>query len=104
MFNFIKKKRKIFDPTNKVRYEFIFKGNVQNIGFRFEIQQRAMYFKLTGWAKNNEDGTVTSQLQGEEDQISETISSLKEIDRITFTIAQKKAIPLQEEHDFKIIY
>lgn len=104
MFNFTKRKPRNFDPTDKVRYEFIFYGNVQNIGFRFEIQQRAMHYKLTGWAKNNEDGSVTSQLQGKENLISEAISSLKEIDRISFTNIQKKAIPLQEEYDFKIIY
>ncbi len=104
MFNFRKKKQKNFDPTNKVRYEFTFEGTVQNIGFRFEVQQRALHFKCTGWAKNNEDGSVTAQLQGKEENIQEIISDLNNIDRIHISSIQKKAIPLKEEYDFKIIY
>lgn len=104
MFNFRKKKQKIFGSTNKVRYEFSFEGTVQNIGFRFEIQQRALHFKCTGWAKNNEDGSVTAQLQGKEENIQEIISDLNNIDRIHISFIRKKAIPLKEEYDFKIMY
>lgn len=104
MFYFRKRKQKIFDPIGKVRYEFIFKGTVQNIGFRFEIQQRALHFKCTGWARNNDDGSVTAQLQGMEENIFEIISDINHIDRIHISSLQKKVIPLKEEYDFKIIY
>ncbi len=104
MFNFRKRKQKIFDPIGKVRYEFIFKGIVQNIGFRFELQQRALHFKCTGWARNNDDGSVTAQLQGMEENILKIISDLNHIDRIHISSLQKKVIPIKEEYDFKIIY
>ena len=104
MFNFRKRKQKIFDPIGKVRYEFIFKGIVQNIGFRFELQQRALHFKCTGWARNNDDGSVTAQLQGMEENILKIISDLNHFDRIHISSLQKKVIPIKEEYDFKIIY
>lgn len=104
MFNLFKKEHKQFDPNHKIRYEYRFQGNVQNIGFRFEIQQRATKYNLTGWARNNEDGSVTCQLQGEQGCIDKTVQELNEIDRITITAIQKKVIPIQEEYDFIIRY
>ena len=44
MFHLFKKKEKIKRelPPGTIRKEFHFEGNVQNIGFRFEIQSHAM--------------------------------------------------------------
>ena len=43
MFNLFKKKEKIKKelPPGTIRKEFRFEGNVQNIGFRFEIQSHS---------------------------------------------------------------
>lgn len=101
---FFHKEQKTFDPQNKVRFEFYFTGTVQNIGFRYEILQRAHLYHLTGWAKNNEDGSVTAQLQGNEKDIDKCIRSLQEIDRITFTNISKQRIDILPEFDFQIRY
>lgn len=107
MFNLFKKKEKIKKelPPGTIRKEFHFEGNVQNIGFRFEIQSHAKPLGITGYAKNNDDGSVTAQLQGSLEDINRVILSLQNIDRIQIDSITEKDIPLDYyEKDFSIIY
>lgn len=107
MFHLFKKKEKIKKelPPGTIRKEFHFEGNVQNIGFRFEVQSHAKPLGITGYAKNNEDGSVTAQLQGSLEDINRVILSLQNIDRIQINSITSKEIPLDYyEKDFSIIY
>ena len=96
MFKLFKKKEKIKRelPPGTIRKEFHFEGNVQNIGFRFEVQSHAKPLGITGYAKNNDDGTVTAQLQGNLEDINRVISDLHNIDRIQIDSMTEKEIPL----------
>jgi acylphosphatase len=40
-------------------------GLVQGVGFRYFIERNAILLNLTGFVKNNPDGTVTVVIQGE---------------------------------------
>ena len=107
MFRFFKKKEKIKRelPPETIRKEFHFEGNVQNIGFRFEIQSHAKPLGITGYAKNNEDGSVTAELQGTEKSINKVIKNLQNIDRIQIDSMTEEEIPLDYyENDFCILY
>lgn len=107
MFRLFKKKEKIKRelPPGTIRKEFHFEGNVQNIGFRFEVQSHAKPLGITGYAKNNDDGTVTAQLQGNLEDINRVISDLQNIDRIQIDSMTEKEIPLDYyENDFYILY
>lgn len=107
MFHLFKKKEKIKRelPPGTIRKEFHFEGNVQNIGFRFEIQSHAMPLDITGYAKNNDDGSVTAELQGTEKSINKVIKSLQDVDRIQIDSMTEKEIPLDYyENDFCILY
>ena len=107
MFHLFKKKEKIKRelPLGTIRKEFHFEGNVQNIGFRFEVQSHAMPLGITGYAKNNDDGSVTAQLQGSLKNINKVILDLQNIDRIQIDFISEKDIPLDYyENDFSIIY
>lgn len=107
MFRLFKKKEKIKRelPPGTIRKEFNFEGNVQNIGFRFEIQSHSKPLGITGYAKNNDDGSVTAQLQGSLEDINRVISDLYNIDRIQIDSMTEKEIPLDcYEKDFSIIY
>lgn len=107
MFNLFKKKEKIKRelPPGTIRKEFHFEGNVQNIGFRFEVQSHAKPLGITGYAKNNDDGSVTAQLQGSLEDINRVILSLQNIDRVQINSITEKEIPLDYyENDFSIIY
>ena len=106
MFHLFKKKEKTKRelPPGTIRKEFHFEGNVQNIGFRFEVQSHAKPLGITGYAKNN-DGTVTAQLQGNLEDINRVISDLHNINRIQIDSMTEKEIPLDYyENDFSIIY
>ena len=61
----------------KVRKHCIFHGRVQGVGFRFTIEQLARQMNLTGWARNQYDGTVEACIQGEQQQIDRLIDALK---------------------------
>ena len=107
MFHLFRKKEKTKRelPPGTIRKEFHFEGNVQNIGFRFEVQSHAKPLGITGYAKNNDDGSVTAQLQGSEKNINKVISYLKTIDRIRIDSITEKEIPLDYyENEFYIIY
>ena len=107
MFRLFKKKEKIKRelPPGTIRKEFHFEGNVQNIGFRFEVQSHAKPLGITGYAKNNDDGTVTVQLQGNLEDINRVISDLQNIDRIQIDSMTEKNLPVDYyEKDFYILY
>ena len=107
MFHLFKKKEKIKRELSPgtIRKEFHFQGNVQNIGFRFEVQSHAKPLGITGYAKNNDDGSVTAELQGKPSDIHKVILDLKNIDRIQIDFISEKDIPLDyDENNFSIIY
>ena len=92
-------------PPGTIRKEFHFEGNVQNIGFRFEVQSHSKPLGITGYAKNNDDGSVTAQLQGKPSDIHKVILDLQNIDRIQIDSITEKEMPLDYyEKDFSIIY
>lgn len=107
MFRLFKKKEKIKRelPPGTIRKEFHFEGNVQNIGFRFEVQSHAKPLGITGYAKNNDDGSVTAELQGTQKNINKVITYLKNINRIQIDSITEKELPLDYyENDFYILY
>ena len=48
----------------KRRYYVIFEGRVQNVGFRWTVQQIAQSLGCTGWIRNLDNGNVDMQIQG----------------------------------------
>ena len=101
MFHLFKKKEKIKRelPPGTIRKEFHFEGNVQNIGFRFEVQSHAKPLGITGYAKNNDDGSVTAQLQGSLKNIDKVILSLQNIDRIQIDSITEKEEYIKIDRD-----
>lgn len=107
MFHLFKKKERIKRelPPGTIRKEFHFEGNVQNIGFRFEVQSHAKPLGITGYAKNNDDGSVTAELQGNLEDINRVIANLHNIDRIQIDSMTEKNLPVDYyEKDFYILY
>lgn len=52
-------------------------GRVQGVGFRFFVQSQAQDLGVTGWVKNMHDGSVTMELQGDENAIAEMEKRIK---------------------------
>lgn len=89
-----------------LRYKLIAKGRVQGVGFRFFAQYQALQYDLTGWVKNEFDGTVSLEVQGEEEKINRFITALYEGDRfINVKGIKKEEIPCKSgENSFRITY
>lgn len=90
--------------TGMQRSTIVYAGQVQGVGFRFTARRIALDLGLTGWVRNNDDGSVTVHAEGGEDQIKalrERIraSGVGRIDRET-VIENESASGL---HTFEIV-
>ena len=85
------------------RYRLEFYGMVQGVGFRYTAMHAANMFRLTGYVRNEYDGSVTCEVQGRDEDIEQFISVINRgrfisIDRIDRT-------PLEvdnEERSFEV--
>ena len=88
---------------NKVRKELIFHGIVQGVGFRYTAAQEARALGLTGFVKNQYDGTVRMEVQGRPGDIADLIRSIGLSLYIEITEVEEKELPLQpKEKHFNI--
>ncbi len=74
-----------FDPDgilteqrSLVRKSIVFHGDVQGVGFRWRAKEAANILGLTGWVRNEYDGTVSMEVQGTEEGISRMIGMVDE--------------------------
>ena len=58
------------------RKSIVFHGRVQGVGFRWTASQIAGEYGLTGWVRNEYDGTVTMEVQGSQDLIDNLVDRL----------------------------
>jgi acylphosphatase len=52
-------------------------GKVQGVFYRDSTRQQAKALGITGWVKNNKDGTVELQACGQQDSIDQLVEWLK---------------------------
>lgn len=50
-------------------FSFTVFGMVQGVGFRYYTQKKAEALSISGWVKNEEDGTVKGVAAGEENKL-----------------------------------
>lgn len=87
----------------KVRKQFIFFGDVQGVGFRYRAQYAASACGVTGWVKNEWDGTVILEAQGTEREIKEMLKLIRESRYIRISDMNQKELPLEDfEYGFHI--
>jgi DNA ligase D-like protein (predicted 3'-phosphoesterase) len=55
----------------------VVRGEVQSVGFREAIVERAQELGVTGWVRNEEDGTVLVHAEGGEQAVDEIVSFLE---------------------------
>lgn len=52
----------VTSSIERIRYRFM--GHVQHRGFRYACVSCAQKTEMTGWVRNERDGTVTAEVQG----------------------------------------
>ena len=60
-----------------IRRRFVFIGRVQGVGFRYLTRRAADLIGVTGWVRNERDGSVTLEIQGTEEQVDGVMLALK---------------------------
>jgi len=87
------------------RFRLCFYGMVQGVGFRYTAMHAANMYRLTGYVKNEYDGSVTCEVQGDEDAIDRFVDTIRNgrfidissIDRTTMEI-------IADERSFEVRY
>ena len=86
----------------KIRKRMVFQGRVQGVGFRWHARHAALALGLTGWVRNEYDGSVTMEIQGTEWQIGEVIRSIQQGRWIKIERMNERTIPVEmEEYGFR---
>ena len=80
-----------------IRKRIVFHGRVQGVGFRYTAKYLAQSLGLTGWVRNEWDGTVTLEIQGREMLINKLLVGLN---HITIDWMDTKEIPVEQENSF----
>ncbi len=83
-----------------IRRRFSFTGSVQGVGFRWWARQAANLFGCTGWCRNEWDGSVTMEIQGEAEQIDQVIEAIQRGRFIGIEGMDVQNIPLKNERSF----
>ena len=60
-----------------IRKRFVVIGRVQGVGFRYLTRRAADLIGVTGWVRNERDGSVTLEIQGTEEQVDGVMLALK---------------------------
>ena len=85
-----------------VRKHIIFYGSVQGVGFRWRARNAAEHFSCTGWAKNEWDGSVRMEIQGEEEDIDRVILAIEKGTFVRIDNMDVKMLPVVErEYGFR---
>lgn len=88
-----------------IRKQILFYGRVQGVGFRYHAKNAADALGLTGWVRNEYDGSVRMEVQGEEVLIERMIEALNRDMYIDIRDIETKDLPVEEkERRFRIAY
>ena len=90
---------------DKVRIKAQFYGRVQGVGFRYTAKHAAGSLGLTGWVRNEYDGSVTAEVQGDRASIQEWIRMLGSGRFISIENIECEEIEtVPDEHGFGVRY
>ena len=90
------------ENNNVVRKHIIFFGYVQGVGFRYRARHAADHYGCTGWVRNEWDGSVSMEIQGEESQIDQVILAIERGTYVHIEGMEVKKIPVVEnEYGFR---
>jgi len=87
------------------RKHIVFYGYVQGVGFRWRARHAAALCGCTGWCRNEWDGSVVMEIQGEESKIDQVIHSIEHGHYIMIERMDVKTIDLvPEEREFRVVF
>lgn len=91
-----------FEESEYISCHYIFEGNVQDVGFRFRMYDRASKVGLVGWVKNLSDGTVEAVLQGEKNRVEHILEYMKSLPHDSIDKIEEEEFDKEKYEEFKI--
>lgn len=87
---------------DKIRKHYVFTGRVQGVGFRYSAQYLAQGLGVTGWVKNEWDGTVVMEAQGRVETLDMLIRKFRTRSFIRIDYVAEMTIPVETESGFHV--
>lgn len=89
-----------------IRYHIIVTGRVQGVGFRYFTKGYADRYGLTGWVRNELNGSVQMEVQGSPNKLNLLCETIKEGNRFIRIDSFNKSIiaTKPEDKSFNITY
>ena len=85
-----------------IRRHIVFYGWVQGVGFRWRARNAAQLAGVTGWVRNEYDGSVTMEIQGTEEQIERVILAIEQGRYVRIENMDSRMVPLlPDEQGFR---
>ncbi len=87
-----------------IRRRVHFQGRVQGVGFRARARDTARLHLVTGWVRNEPDGTVCLEVQGEEEAVRAYLTDLRR--RVSGLVEREFGVEIGvrgEEPGFEIV-
>ncbi len=85
-----------------IRKHIVFYGWVQGVGFRYRARHAADLYGCTGWVRNEYDGSVSMEIQGEEENIDKVILAIEAGRYVQIENMDNRTIPVAEgEYGFR---
>lgn len=89
--------------SETMRKYYRFYGEVQGVGFRYRASQAARSLGLTGWVRNDYDGSVEMELQGTEEEIDRVVEMIQAGRYVDIIDMEVKELPeVVEEWGFDV--
>ena len=80
-----------------VRKQYHFYGRVQGVGFRYVARHAASYLGVTGWVRNEYDGSVSMEAQGTPADLRQLIAMIRDARYIEIDDLEEKNLPIEKE-------
>lgn len=85
------------------RTRVIYTGKVQGVGFRYTARTLATGYPITGWVRNDPDGSVHLEVQGMPDSVRAYLDELAQKMRLCIQNAEEQSIPsITDEEGFSV--
>ena len=87
---------------DKIRKHMIFHGDVQCVGFRWNAKYTAQHYGITGWVKNQYNGTVEMEAEGSPADLAALVEELKNARWVHVEHIDETNIPTEGGYGFEI--
>ena len=85
-----------------IRRHYTFYGSVQGVGFRYRAYYAARENSVTGWVRNNYDGSVEMEAEGEPENIEAMLLAIEKGRFVRIEDFRCETVPVENSRSFEI--